>query len=109
MIQSKYLSDISFSISDNLNDCYDELTKRNFLFIEGDIRQSMGKKFCALGIKKENTANPITNIIGIVSENREPYSIIEDGHLYKMIIDQNGNRDINKDSGGYYLYLILYY
>ena len=64
----------------------------------------MGKKFCALGIKKDIT-NPITNIIGTVSENREPNSIIEDGHLYKMIIDKNGNGDINNGSGGYYLYL----
>lgn len=107
MDTSNPITEISFRIRNNLNDCYNALDKDNYDYIEGDIRYTCGGKFCAIGIKKYNDTKgvPITNIIGTFSKGREPKEIIQDGCTYKMIVDEEHNGDINNNSGGNNLYL----
>ena len=101
------ITDITFRIENGINKCYDDLIKDGYEYIDGDIRDTCGGKFCALGVKKYNgnSGAPITNIIGTLSKGREPLEIKQDGCTYKMIVDKNCNGDLNKNSGGDYLYL----
>ena len=99
------ITHISFEIGNKINICYDNLLKRGFDYVEGDIRNGSGKKFVAIGYKRLSNCYPITNIIGLLSKNREPQSIIEKGIQYDMILDGKGNGDIHKGSGGSDLYL----
>ena len=99
------ISSITFRIRNNINDCYNSLLKDGYEYIEGDIRFTCSGKCCALGYKLSEEGRPITNIIGTLSRGREPLEIIQDGCKYKMILDENFNGDIHKNSGGNYLYL----
>ena len=99
------ITHISFAIGNNINSCYDNLSKRGFNFVEGDIRIGAGKKYVAIGYKRLQNYYPITNIIGFLSQKREPQGIYENGIEYHMIIDENSNGDIHKGSGGSFLYL----
>ena len=99
------ISDITFRIRNNIDDCYNSLLKEGYEYIEGDIRLTCDGKCCALGYKLNGKEEPVTNIIGTISDGREPQQIIQNGCTYKMIVDENFNGDIHKGSGGNYLYL----
>ena len=98
------ITDISFSIDSNVNGCYNTLKGNGYRLIQGNIRQGAGGKACALGIKRFYNTNkePITNIIGTISESNQPQKIKENGIEYTLITDNN---NINKGSGGNYLFL----
>ena len=96
--------DISFAIGENLKDCYSNLTKRGFSYVQGDIQNKGGNKYVSLGYKRGIDEDPITDIIGIVQENNTKKEIInQNGIEYKNIVDHNNNRDIHKGSGGNFL------
>ena len=96
--------DISFAIEENLKDCYSNLTKRGFSYVQGDIQNKGGSKYVSLGYKRGIEQDPITDIIGIVQENNTGKEIInQDGIEYKNIVDHKNNRDIHKGSGGNFL------
>ena len=101
------ISEITFKIGDNINSCYENLTKRGYSKVEGDLRVGGRGKFVALGYKRANYTceKYISNIIGVVSESTMPFKIYENGLEYTMVIDENGNGDINKGSHGFYIYL----
>ncbi len=100
-----YITEVTFaSAYFGINDCYSELEKRGFTKVEGDIRAGGGKKFVALGYKKENK-KPITDIKGVISNSKEDIELTEGNIIYEMIQDEEFNGDINKGSGGKYLYL----
>ena len=99
------ITEISFEIGNDLNSCYKKLSERGFDIVEGDIRKGAGGKYCALGIKRGTSNYPIRDIIGFLTNNKEGFSIIENGHEYKMIKDGNNNGDIHKGSKGEDLYL----
>ena len=46
------ITDITFRIGNGINKCYDDLIKDGYEYIDGDIRDTCGGKFCALGVKK---------------------------------------------------------
>ena len=98
------ITEVSFSIGDNIDSCYQNLQDRGFNIVEGDIRIGSGKKFVAIGYKRGTSNFPITNIIGFLSDHREDSTIYENGYEYRMIRDGNGNGDIHKGSGGVDLY-----
>ena len=101
----EYITEVTFSISKTgIKECYQELETRGFNLVNGDIRVGGRKKYVALGYKKE-IQSPITNIIGIVSYKQKKGDLIVGSTNYTMIKDQNFNGDINKGSGGSYLYL----
>ena len=61
------ISEITFKIGDNINSCYENLTKRGYSKVEGDIRVGGRGKFVALGYKRVNYTceKYISNIIYI--------------------------------------------
>ena len=75
------ITDITFRIGNGINKCYNDLIKDGYEYIDGDIRDTCGGKFCAIGVKKYNgnSGAPITNIIGTLSKGREPLEIKQDG------------------------------
>ena len=100
-----YITEVTFASAYlGINDCYSELEKRGFTKVDGDIRVGGGKKYVALGYKKENK-KPITDIKGVISNSKEDLELIEGNIIYEMIQDEEFNGDINKGSGGKYLYL----
>jgi len=100
-----YITEVTFaSACLGINPCYSELEKRGYTKVQGDIRAGGGKKFVALGYKKENK-KPITDIKGVISDSKEDIELIEGEIIYEMIQDGELNGDINKGSGGKYLYL----
>ena len=48
------ISEITFKIGDNINSCYENLTKRGYSKVEGDLRVGGRGKFVALGYKRAN-------------------------------------------------------
>ena len=109
------ITEISFSIDNKIEDCYKKLQIRGFTIVEGNIRMGSDKKCVALGYKRliGDINNPssvyITNIIGIVTTEKMPNQIYENGVEYYMITDENLNGDINKSSGGFDIYLYYTY
>ena len=100
------ITSISFSISGkNIRECYNILSYRGFTYIDGDLRTGAGRKYAALGYKREEGKDPITNILGYLSDDDTPQTITEDGLEYEKITDEKGNGDIHKGSGGSDLYL----
>ena len=101
-----HITELTFSISNkNIKECYQELEKRGFTKVDGDIRVNGGKTFVALGYKKESKL-PITDILGVFSDKNQEYSsIVVNGVKYVMIKDFNDNGDINRGAKGKYLYL----
>ena len=96
--------DISFSIKDQLKDCYSSLSNRAFIYVEGDIQMKGGNKYVALGYKRGVDKAPITDIIGVIQEKNKGENILyEDGIEYINITDEKNNRDIHNGSGGNYL------
>ena len=55
-------------------------------------------------LKKENKP-PITDIKGVISDPIEEDEFTIDSITYKMIRDNYGNEDINKGSGGKFIFL----
>ncbi len=102
-----YITDISFSIDKSINGSYDTLSKMGYQPIQGNIRQGVSGKVCAIGIKRffETNKEAITNIIGTVSGKNQPQKIKEDGIEYTLIIDNRKNGDIHRNSKGNYLNL----
>ena len=100
------ITTISFSISKkSIDECYQMLQNRGFSHVEGDIRTGAGKKYVALGYKRDQYLYPITNILGFLSDKSQPETIYENGIEYTKICDDKGNGDIHKGSGGSDLYL----
>ena len=96
--------DVSFSIGETIKDCYSNLSKRAFTYVEGDIQMKGGNKFVAMGYKRGVDKSPITDIIGVIQDKNTGENIIyEDGIEYTIITDDNKNRDIHRGSGGNYL------
>ena len=101
------ISELTFKINDkNIDACYENLWNRGYNKVEGDIRSGGKGKFVALGYKRAMSTNDkyITNIIGVVSKSEMPMTIYENGAEYMMVLDDNGNGDINKGSGGFFIY-----
>ena len=109
------ITEVSFSIANKIEDCYKNLQTRGFTVVQGNIRMGTDKKCVALGYKRliGDINNPssvyITNIIGIVTKEKMPNQIYENGVDYYMITDENLNGDINKSSGGFDIYLYYTY
>ena len=49
---SNPITEITFSLGKTLEDCYNGLKRNNYQVIDGDIRESCGGKYGALGVKK---------------------------------------------------------
>ena len=88
---------------------YNGLKRNNYQVIDGDIRESCGGKYGALGVKKykDYQRDPITNIIGTISKETQPDSFTQDGCTYYKVRDIDGYGDIHRDEGG--VYCFLYY
>ena len=106
---SNPITEITFSLGKTLDDCYNGLKRNNYQVIDGDIRESCGGKYGALGVKKykDYQRDPITNIIGTISEENQPDSFTQDGCTYYKVRDIDGYGDIHRDEGG--VYCFLYY
>ena len=108
---SQPITQVSFHIGETFEKCNENLTKLGYITLKDNIRIGVGGKNVALWYKKtfEEIYNPykyyITNIIGVVSEKEMPSQIVENVLEYNMITDIFGNGDINKGSGGFYIYL----
>ncbi len=107
--ESNPITEITFKVGKTLEDCYDGLKRNNYCIIDGDIRESCGGKYGALGVKKfkDNKNDPITNIIGTISKECQPHSFSQDGCTYYKVYDIDGYGDIHRDEGG--VYCNLYY
>ena len=101
----KYITSISFFRGSSVELNMKELQYNNFEPIEGDIRKGAGGLYCILGCKYENNKPFITNIIGSVSDKEEPAIIYENEIKYIVIKDPLNIADINKGSGGNFLFL----
>ena len=106
---SNPITEITFSLGKTLEDCYDGLKRNNYQVIDGDIRESCGGKYGALGVRKfkDYHGDPITNIIGTISKEIQPESFTQDGCTYYKVRDIDGYGDIHRDEGG--VYCFLYY
>ena len=103
---SDYITDITFAVGKTFDDCRKKLENNQYYIINTDIRANGKKKYCVLGYKKNRGEEPITNIVGIFSNNEFYDPIIYKSCQYKKIIDLEKNSgDINRGSGGNYLYL----
>ena len=78
---SNPITEITFSLGKTLEDCYNGLKRNNYQVIDGDIRESCGGKYGALGVKKykDYQRDPITNIIGTISKETQPDSFTQNG------------------------------
>ena len=91
---SSPITEVSFSIDNKIEDCYKNLQTRGFSIVEGNIRMGTDKKCVALGYKrlKDDINNPssvyITNILGIVTNEKMPNQIYENGVEYYLITDE---------------------
>ena len=103
----EYITSVSFFLSDSIDLSVEKLNYFGFKEIEGDIRNGAGDMFCVLGCKCEKNQPFITNIIGSVSDDKEPDVIYENGIKYTAIKDPLNNSDIHKGSNGNFL--CLYY
>ena len=106
---SNPITEITFILGKTLEDCYNGLKRNNYQVIDGDIRESCGGKYGALGVKKykDYQRDPITNIIGTISKENQPDSFTQDGCTYYKVRDIDGYGDIHRDEGG--VYCFLYY
>ena len=84
---SNPITEITFSLGKTLEDCYDGLKRNNYQVIDGDIRESCGGKYGALGVRKfkDYHGDPITNIIGTISKETQTDSFFI---LYKRFMRQ---------------------
>ena len=102
-----YITEVTFQIcKEGIDKCYEELGKRGFTKVDGDIRVGGRKKYVALGYKKENQY-PITDIKAIISNSIAAEQFTIGNTIYKMIKDKDYNGDINRGSGG--VFIFLYY
>ena len=96
--------DISFAIGDDIKDCYSNLQRRGFTYVEGDIQIKGGQKFVALGYRRGIEKEPITDIIGVIESKEIEYeTIYENAIEYRYITDDKKNCNIHKGSGGNFL------
>lgn len=103
----KYITSISFFLNNYIDICIEKLNYYGYKEVEGDIRKGAGDLYCVIGCKYEKNQPYITNIIGSVSDDKQPISIYENGIKYIAVKDPFNNFDIHKGSGGNYL--SLYY
>ena len=104
--KEKYITSISFYISDSINLSVNQLHYYGFEHVvEDDIRKGAGGTYCVLGYKYEKNKPFITNIIGCVSDKEEPFVIYENGIKYIAIKVPFQNNNIHKGNGGNYLCL----
>ena len=103
------ITEITFSLGESLDECYNKLKKNNYNIIKGDIRKTCGGKYGVIGIKKSKDYKkaPITDIVGIINYENQPDDIKHNGYLYHMVKDLNGNGNIHYEEGG--VCLFLYY
>ena len=106
---SNPITEITFSLGKTLENCYDGLKRNNYQVIDGDIRESCGGKYGALGVRKfkDYDGDPITNIIGTISKEIQPESFTQDGCTYYKVRDIDGYSDIHREEGG--VHCFLYY
>ena len=103
---SDYITDITFAVGNTFEDCHKKLESNQYTIINEDIRKGGKKKFVLLGVKKNN-GPPITNIIGMFTDTKYNNRTLDyDSCKYTQIIDiDNFEGDINRGSGGKFLYL----
>ena len=102
-----YITEVTFQIcQEGIQSCYDKLDKRGFTKVDGDIRVGGRKNYVALGYKKENKP-PITDIKAIISKSKAKEEFLIGNSIYRMIKDRDYNGDINRGSGG--VFIFLYY
>ena len=102
-----YITEVTFHISKKeLQECYNELHKGGYTKVDGDIRVGGRKNYVALGYKKENKP-PITDIKAIISKSKAKEEFLIGNSIYRMIKDRDYNGDINRGSGG--VFIFLYY
>ena len=96
------ITDITFNLSKSIEDCYKKLKDNGYTIVSGDIRESCGGKYGAIGYKryKDYRDDPITNIIGTVSYDSQPSRLEEKGMQYHMVISTDGYGNIHHDEGG---------
>ena len=102
------ITDISFSLSESMEKCCIELNSNSYEVIDGNIRESCGGKYGAIGVKKFGKCEkyPITNIIGTLTEERQYFDNFKlNGIDYNLITYFNDNGDIHLNEGGVYCYL----
>lgn len=104
---SDYITEITFAIGKNIEECRNKLESKQYTIINDDIRRGGKKKYVLLGYKKNNNEQPITNIIGLYSEVKLINGTLEcNSCKYTQIIDSdNKEGDIHRGSGGNFLYL----